>query len=75
MGDNERIDYSVPADMDPDTPVTVPVPLHCLQRMLSWISYTNGARQGTAFARDISIVQEAINNARKEVHNAGKRKS
>jgi hypothetical protein len=68
MGDAERIDYSVPADMDPDTPITVP--LHCLQRMLSCISYTNGARPGTAFARDISIVQKSINNARKEIHNA-----
>ena len=73
MGDTERVDYSVPADMDPDTPITVP--LHCLQRMLSWISYTNGARPGTAFARDISIVQESINNARKEIHHVGKRKS
>ena len=73
MADTERVDYSVPADMDPDTPVTVP--LHCLQRMLSWISYTNGARPGTSFARDISIVQESINKTRKEIHNAGKRKS
>lgn len=73
MGDAERVDYSTPADMDPDTPVTVP--LHCLQRMLSWISYTNGARPGTAFARDVSIVQESINKTRKETHHAGKRKS
>lgn len=73
MGDTERVDCSVPMDIDPDTPITVP--LHCLQRMLSWISYSDGARPGSAFARDISIVRESIYKARKEIHNAGKRKS
>ena len=63
---SERIDYSIQY-LDPD--VLVKVPYHCIARMMNWISYTDGARPGTAFARDISIVQESINNARKEIHN------
>jgi len=52
-----------------DWDALIPVPYHCLVRLMAWTSATNGALPGTAFARDVQIVKECVNNELKRTKN------
>ena len=65
--ETETVDCSIRWAKDPD--VLIPIPWHCIQRMLSWISYSEGARPGSAFARDIQIVRECVDKELERTNN------
>ena len=65
--DAERIEYGMMNAKDWDA--LIPVPYHCLVRLMNWVSFTNGARPDTAFARDVQIVRECVNNELKRTKN------
>lgn len=64
---NTKIDYSLPVVLDNN--MAVMVPAHCIERMLTKLSYFDDIRPGTALARDIEIVRSHYINEAQRTNN------
>lgn len=64
MPEKERVDFSLPEGMDPDT--LVPIPLHCISDIFAWMAYTRVIHPQSAFAEDIKTIRQAVWDMRKD---------
>lgn len=54
----------------PENPdALIPVPCHCLQRLLDAVTYSGLVRTGTALHRDFCMTESAITNELRRTHN------
>jgi hypothetical protein len=58
MPEKERVDFSLPDAMDPDT--LIPIPLHCISDIFAWMAYTRVIHPQSAFAKDIGTIRQAV---------------
>ena len=58
MSEKERVDFSLPGGMDPDT--LIPIPLHCISDIFAWMAYTRVIHPQSAFAKDIETIRQAV---------------
>jgi hypothetical protein len=58
MPEKERVDFSLPDSMDPDT--LIPIPLHCISDIFAWMAYTRVIHPQSAFAKDIETIRQAV---------------
>ena len=65
MPEKERVDFSLPDGMDPDT--LIPIPLHCISDIFAWMAYTRVIHPQSNFAKDIETIRRAVWNVNKEV--------
>lgn len=61
MPEKERVHFSLPEGMDPDT--LIPIPLHCISDIFAWMAYTRVIHPQSAFAKDIETIRQAVWNA------------
>lgn len=64
MLEKERVDFSLPDGMDPDT--LIPIPLHCISDIFAWMAYTRVIHPQSAFAKDIETIRQAVWKANKD---------
>ena len=65
MLEKERVDFSLPDGMDPDT--LIPIPLHCISDIFAWMAYTRVIHPQSAFAKDIETIRQAVWDVNKGV--------
>ena len=58
MLEKERVDFSLPDGMDPDTLISIP--LHCISDIFAWMAYTRVIHPQSAFAKDIETIRQAV---------------